>query len=66
MWFQNKSNTTSDSRINLFYTINNVIQIYSGTTSSRVLNGELLYTNIPEVKQQVKQINKQISKQINF
>ena len=28
---------------------NNIIQIYSGITSGRVLNGELLYTKILEV-----------------
>ena len=27
----------------------NIIQIYSGITSGRVLDGELLYTKIPEV-----------------
>ena len=39
---------TLQPEIRMQYFLNYIIQIYSGITSSRVLNGELIYTKIPE------------------
>ena len=47
--FTGEENNTSCSSQRLKKLVHHIIQIYSGITSGRVLDGELLYTEILEV-----------------